>query len=111
MLGGGYSTNSSSHLLSSSVPLVTETLSPASMVGNLIDLEETSSGPAITPNDFDCVVLYDFQMEENDRLDVKRGTVLRVSQDEDYLDPDWWYATTIDDFRSGWVPINYCKKL
>ncbi|KAI8643910.1 hypothetical protein BD408DRAFT_414084 [Parasitella parasitica] len=82
---------------------------PAPVVGNLIDLEQ--DGPVATPQDFNCIVLYDFEMDEEDRLNVKRGTILRVSQDEDYLDQDWWFATTADDFKSGWVPINYCKKL
>lgn len=77
--------------------------------GDLIDLEQIE--PVITSNDFECIVLYDFQTHEEDRLDVKRGTVLRVTQDENYIDQDWWFATTIGDDRSGWVPINYCKKL
>ncbi|GAN04312.1 hypothetical protein MAM1_0060c03772 [Mucor ambiguus] len=106
-LGG---TSSPSPQFLSASTATTTTTSPNPMVGNLIDLEQ-DDGPVPTPKDFDCIVLYDFEMDEDDRLDVKRGTILRVSQDEDYLDQDWWYATTTDDFRSGWVPINYCKKL
>lgn len=78
-------------------------------VENLIDLEQ--DGPMLTANDFECIVLYDFETHEDDRLDVKRGTILRISQDENYIDQDWWFATTMDDHRSGWVPINYCKRL
>lgn len=78
-------------------------------VENLIDLEQ--EGPVVTANDFECIVLYDFVTHEEDRLDVKRGTVLRISQDENYIDRDWWFATTTDDHRSGWVPINYCKRI
>ncbi|KAL0144724.1 hypothetical protein V8B55DRAFT_1455283 [Mucor lusitanicus] len=106
-LGG--TSSPSPQFLSASTATTTNT-SPNPMVGNLIDLEQ-DEGPVPTSRDFDCIVLYDFEMDEEDRLDVKRGTILRVSQDEDYLDQDWWYATTTDDFRSGWVPINYCKKL
>ncbi|KAL9556408.1 hypothetical protein MBANPS3_001898 [Mucor bainieri] len=105
---GGTSSPSPQFLSTSTA--TTTTTSPNPVVGNLIDLEQ-DDGPVPTPKDFDCIVLYDFEMDEDDRLDVKRGTILRVSQDEDYLDQDWWYATTTDDFRSGWVPINYCKKL
>lgn len=56
-------------------------------------------------------MLYDFDTHEEDRLDVKKGTILRISQDEDYIDKKWWYGTTTDDHRSGWIPINYCKRL
>ncbi|KAI9251133.1 hypothetical protein EDC94DRAFT_526777 [Helicostylum pulchrum] len=76
---------------------------------DLIDLEQ--EGPVITSKDFECVVLYDISMHQEDRLDVKKGTILRISQDKDYIDPNWWYGTTIDDYRSGWVPKNYCKRL
>lgn len=107
---GGYDTSISPQFLSASIAsTTTRTTSPSPEVGNLIDLEQ--DGPVTTSKDFDCIVLYDFEMDEDDRLDVKRGTILRVTQDENYLDQDWWYATTTDDFRSGWVPINYCKKL
>jgi hypothetical protein len=78
-------------------------------IEDLIDLEQ--DGPVLTSNDFECIVLYDFETYEEDRLDVKRGTILRISQDEDYIDQDWWYGTTTDDHRSGWVPMNYCKRL
>ncbi|KAI9476402.1 MAG: hypothetical protein EXX96DRAFT_487163, partial [Benjaminiella poitrasii] len=80
---------------------------------NLISLDDydTSMVPIPTSDDFDCIMLYDFETHEEDRLDVKRGTILRISQDRDFIDPDWWFATTVDDYRSGWVPINYCKKL
>lgn len=107
---GGYATSISPQFLSASTASIsTRPTSPSPEVGNLIDLGQ--DGPVATSKDFDCIVLYDFEMDEDDRLDVKRGTVLRVTQDEDYLDQDWWYATTTDDFRSGWIPINYCKKL
>lgn len=76
---------------------------------DLINLEQ--DGPVLTSKDFECVVLYDFEIHEEDRLDVKRGTVLRISQSDDYIDPNWWYGTTVDDYRSGWVPKNYCKRL
>lgn len=82
---------------------------PTSTIDNLIDLEQ--DGPVLTSKDFECIVLYDFETHEEDRLDVKRGTILRISQDDDYIDQDWWYGTTTDDHRSGWVPMNYCKKL
>jgi hypothetical protein len=83
-------------------------LQPAS-IDDLIDLEQ--DGPVITSEDFECILLYDFETHEEDRLDVKRGTILRISQDDDYIDQDWWYGTTMNDHRSGWVPMNYCKKL
>ena len=82
---------------------------PTKVVENLIDLEQ--DGPVMTANDFECIVMYDFETHEEDRLDVKQGTVLRISQDEEYIDPDWWFGTTTDNCRSGWVPINYCKRL
>ncbi|KAI7905910.1 uncharacterized protein BX663DRAFT_580985 [Cokeromyces recurvatus] len=80
---------------------------------NLINLEDydTVMVPISTTDDFNCIVLYDFETHEEDVLDVKKGTILRISQDKDFIDPDWWYGTTLDDSRSGWVPINYCKKL
>ncbi|KAI7891268.1 uncharacterized protein EV154DRAFT_508484 [Mucor mucedo] len=81
----------------------------ATKIEDLIDLEQ--DGPVLTSKDFECVVLYDFGTHEEERLDVKKGTILRISQDEDYIDQNWWFGTTIDDHRSGWIPINYCKRL
>ncbi|PHZ17252.1 uncharacterized protein RHIMIDRAFT_253498 [Rhizopus microsporus ATCC 52813] len=63
------------------------------------------------PHDFECVVLYDYQPYEKDKLNVKRGDILVVHQDEDHMDPDWWYGTLKDSDSSGWVPINYCQRL
>ncbi|CAO3669678.1 hypothetical protein CU097_009817 [Rhizopus azygosporus] len=63
------------------------------------------------PHDFECVVLYDYQPYEKDKLNVKRGDILVVHQDDDHLDPDWWYGTVKDSNSSGWVPINYCQRL
>lgn len=93
-----------------------DTPSPQSRIATIPDIKQGNqtdlqNEPESSSTDFECIVLYDFETHEEDRLDVKRGTVLKITQDENYLDQDWWFATTIDNDRSGWVPINYCKKL
>ncbi|KAI8334159.1 hypothetical protein EDC96DRAFT_525492 [Choanephora cucurbitarum] len=75
---------------------------------NMIDMDYDTS----LAQDFDCVMLYDFNTDDEDQLSARSGTILRISQDPDFIDEEWWYATTLDDsHQSGWVPINYCKKL
>ncbi|KAI8974419.1 hypothetical protein BDB01DRAFT_880973 [Pilobolus umbonatus] len=62
-------------------------------------------------HEFKCVVLYDFETHEEDMLNVKRGTLLRINQDEYDPNDGWWYATTVDDTQSGLIPISYCRRL
>ncbi|KAI8084138.1 uncharacterized protein B0P05DRAFT_578568 [Gilbertella persicaria] len=79
---------------------------------SLNDSDSMRTSHAMMNEEFECVLLYDFEADEEDQLNVKQGTVLRISQDPDYLDQDWWYGTTLDgQTKSGWVPITYCKKL
>ncbi|KAI8991430.1 hypothetical protein BDF20DRAFT_811323 [Mycotypha africana] len=82
-----------------------------SVATDVVDANAVDTQLEDRSKDFNCIVLYDFETHEEDKLDVKRGTILRINQDEDYIDPDWWYGTSLDDFRSGWIPINYCKKI
>ncbi|KAI8382977.1 hypothetical protein BD560DRAFT_385679 [Blakeslea trispora] len=75
---------------------------------NLIDVDYDNEAA----QDFKCVVLYDFITDDHDQLSAKSGTVLWISQDPEFIDEEWWHATTLDDSnQSGWIPINYCKKL
>jgi hypothetical protein len=72
---------------------------------------DINSSHTYSARELEYIVMYDFITNEDDQLDCKKGTIIQVDPSISQMEDGWWFATSLDDYKSGWVPINYCKSL